>query len=119
MPIDEKLVVFESFMGRKYADSPRAIYEKLKESEEYADYSFIWCFRDSVRESFTYLDEEPRTRIVRWGSEEYYETYAHAGYWITNTRVPAAIKRREGQMLCLRKEICRRTEGGGDENQFV
>ena len=97
LPIDDKLVVFESFMGRKFADSPRAIYERLKESEEYKDFRFVWCFRDSVRESFSYLEGEPRTSIVRWGSEEYYKTYAYAGYWVTNTRVPAAIKRREGQ----------------------
>ena len=97
IPVDGNLVVFESFMGRKYADSPRAIYEKLKESDECRELRFIWCFRDSVRDSFSYLEEEPRTSIVRWGSEEYYETYAHAGYWITNTRIPAAIKRRDGQ----------------------
>ena len=97
MPVDGNLVVFESFMGRKYADSPRAIYEKLKEYDEYEELRFIWCFRDSVRESFSYLADEPRTSIVRWGSEEYYKTYAHAGFWITNTRVPAAIKRRAGQ----------------------
>lgn len=97
LPVDDKLVVFESFMGRKYADSPRAIYENLKNSDEYGEYHFVWCFRDSVRESFSFLDEEPRTRIIRWGSEEYYKTYAYAGYWVTNTRVPAAIKRRDGQ----------------------
>ena len=28
-PIDDKLIVFESFMGRKYACSPKAIYEYM------------------------------------------------------------------------------------------
>ena len=29
LPIDDKLVIFESFMGRRYSDSPRAIYEYM------------------------------------------------------------------------------------------
>ena len=41
LPVDGNLVVFESFMGRKYADSPRAIYEKLKDSSKYGDYHFV------------------------------------------------------------------------------
>ena len=35
--IDKKLIVFESFMGRKYADSPKAIYEYMVNHPEYKD----------------------------------------------------------------------------------
>ena len=97
LPIDDKLIVFESFMGRKYADSPKAIYEYVLEDEKFSEYRFIWCFRDSVRDDFEWISSNPRTSIVRWGSEEYYKTYAYAGFWITNTRIPASIGIREGQ----------------------
>ena len=98
LPVDDKLIVFEAFMGRKYTDSPRAIYEKLLADEKYADYHFIWCFRDSVMDGFLHIADEPRTELVRWGSEEYYETYAKAAYWITNTRIPGAIDIRPEQV---------------------
>ena len=97
LPVDEKLVVFEAFMGRKYTDSPRAIYEKMLADDRYADYHFIWCFRDSVMAEHLQLADEPRTDLVRWGSEDYYATYAKAGYWITNTRIPGAIDIRPEQ----------------------
>ncbi|MDO4517767.1 MAG: CDP-glycerol glycerophosphotransferase family protein [Bacillota bacterium] len=98
LPIDDKLVIFESFMGRRYTDSPRAIYEYMLKSDRYKDYHFVWCFRDSVMANFEYLASNERTRLIRWGSEEYYRTYAYGKYWITNTRIPAAIGRREEQV---------------------
>ncbi len=98
MPIDEKLIVFECFKGRKYTDSPRAIYEYLLGCDEYSSYSFVWCFRDSVMDEFRYVGDNPRTKLVRWGSEDYYRTYATAGYWFTNTRLPAAVGKRKGQI---------------------
>lgn len=96
-PVDRKLLVFEAFMGRKYTDSPKAIYEYLLSDEAYSEYHFVWCFRDSVMSEMKCLGDNPRTELVRWGSEEYYETYATAGYWITNTRIPKAIGIRDGQ----------------------
>jgi len=32
-PVDEKRVLFESFMGRKYVDSPKAIYEYMTKNK--------------------------------------------------------------------------------------
>lgn len=97
LPVDSKVVAFEAFMGKKYTDSPKAIYEYMLSHGEYDDYSFVWSFRDSVRESFEFLTDNPRTKIIRWGSEEYYKMMAQAGYWITNTRIPNAIDIRAEQ----------------------
>lgn len=98
LPINENLIVFECFMGRKYADSPKAIYEYLLKTKGYENYQFVWCFRDStMNESEQVIDNE-RTSIVRWGSEEYYKTYATAKYWFTNARIPEEIQKRDGQV---------------------
>ena len=97
-PIEEKTVIFESFMGRKYADSPKAIYEYMVNSEEYKDYKFIWFFRERCVEEYLYLEKNGRTSLMLWGSPEYYKNYATAKYWITNSRMPLAIVPREEQV---------------------
>ena len=90
-PVDNKLVVFESFMGRKYADSPKAIYEYMLHDPEYSDYRFVWFLKDRCMDEYLFLEENDRTSLVLWGSPEYYETYATAKYWFTNSRIPDSI----------------------------
>lgn len=97
MPVDNKLVIFESFMGRKYADSPKAIYEYMLNSPDFNDYRFMWFFKDRCIDDYTFLEKNDRTELVLWGSPEYYKAYATAGYWFTNSRVPGSIGVREGQ----------------------
>ena len=46
-PVDEKLVVFESFWGKSYSCSPKAIYEGMLRDKRYDDYHFIWSFQDT------------------------------------------------------------------------
>ena len=96
--IRQHVVLFEAFNGFKYTDSPRAVYEYMQANDEFSGYRFIWAFRDRVMEDFRYLDMNPCTELVRWGSEEYYAAYAKAKYWFTNTRIPEAIRRRDGQV---------------------
>lgn len=97
LPMDDKLIVFECYMGRKYTDSPKAIYEYLMSHSDYKDFRFVWAFRDSVMADYKQVGYNERTEIVRWGSEEYYKTYAVAKYWFTNTRLPQAINNDKGQ----------------------
>ncbi|MCF0141725.1 MAG: CDP-glycerol glycerophosphotransferase family protein, partial [Mogibacterium sp.] len=97
-PIEEKTILFESFVGRKYADSPKAIYEYMVNSEEYKDYKFIWFFRERCLDEYIFLEKNERTSLMLWGSPEYYKCYATAKYWITNSRMPLAIVPREEQV---------------------
>ncbi|MDO4975008.1 MAG: CDP-glycerol glycerophosphotransferase family protein [Alphaproteobacteria bacterium] len=95
--IDETLVVFESFMGRKYTDSPKAIYEYMLSNKKFINFRFVWCFRDSVKSQYKFVGDRERTTLVRWGTDEYYKAYATAKYWVTNTRLPKVIYKKEGQ----------------------
>ena len=45
-PVDEKLVVFESYWGKSYSCSPRAIYEGMLRDSRFENYRFIWSFED-------------------------------------------------------------------------
>lgn len=46
-PIDDKLIVFEAFMGRKYVCSPKAIYEFMLKDDRFSEYTFVWAFKKS------------------------------------------------------------------------
>ena len=60
--IDDKLVYFQTFSGRGYSDSPKAMYEYMLKAPEYSDYRFVWSFRDAGKYSF--LLNNDRTEVV-------------------------------------------------------
>ena len=98
LPVDDKLVIFESFMGRRYSDSPRAIYEYMLNSTDYEDYHFLWSIRGSVIDDYKFLENNNRTTVIQYGSEQYYKAFAMAGYWISNSRIVNALVPRDGQI---------------------
>lgn len=93
--VDPKLVVFESFMGRKYVDSPKAIYEYMLNSKDYKDYKFVWFFKEP--ENYKFFEENHNTKVVKFGGEDYYKYYSMAGYWVTNSRINYLLKKKPGQ----------------------
>ncbi len=94
--VDDKLCVFEAFNGRKYCDSPKAIYLEMLNDKKYKDYKFVWAFKDP--EEFKYLEKNDRTKIVKYHSSEYKKTYASAKYWFTPSRLPDYIKPKKNQV---------------------
>lgn len=90
---DPKLVLFESFQGRSYSCSPRAIYEYMINSPEFKDYRYVWVFRNTnAHGSFP-----SNTKLVRFDSDESFKCYAKAGTWIVNSRLRDFIKPENGQ----------------------
>lgn len=90
---DQKLVVFESFQGRSYSCSPKAIYKYMISSEEFSDYKYIWVFRDlNVHGEFP-----ENTTLVKFDSQEAFKAFAAAGTWIVNSRLRDFYVPREDQ----------------------
>lgn len=90
LPIEEKTVVFESFIGRKYNDSPRALYEYMLKT--YPDYDYVWIVNNP--EEF----EIPGARLVQRLTPSYFFTVAKAKYIVNNSRMPIFFKKREDQV---------------------
>ena len=44
--VDDKLIIFASFNGRSYCDSPKALYEYLIKDKKYENYKFVWSLKD-------------------------------------------------------------------------
>ena len=43
---DNKLILFNSFGGKRFDDSPKAIYDYMLTSRKYKDYKLIWALDD-------------------------------------------------------------------------
>lgn len=93
--IQPHTVIFESFMGKKYACSPKAFYETMMEEEKYASWEKVWAFREP--EKYRFLEENPQTKVVKYRSREYYQAYGSGKYWITNSRLPRELSPKKGQ----------------------
>ncbi|WRP06369.1 CDP-glycerol glycerophosphotransferase family protein [Rossellomorea aquimaris] len=88
LSIDEKLIVFESGIGKQYADSPRYIYEELLNRNP--EYKKVWVYNQQMR-----FNDENTIRIKRL-SPQYYYYLAKARYWVNNQNFPTYIEKRKG-----------------------
>jgi CDP-glycerol glycerophosphotransferase len=85
-------VVYSSFVGRQYSDSPRAIHEELVRRG--APLEHLWVVRDgrcAVPDTAT---------VLREGSREYHEAMGRSRYIVSNDHFPGWFERRDDQ-VCL------------------
>lgn len=82
--IDEKKVYFQTFSGRGYSDSPKAMYEYMMKSPEYRDFHFVWSFKEP--EKYSFLKNE-RTELVKFRTKADNKALRTAKYWIANYRM--------------------------------
>jgi CDP-glycerol glycerophosphotransferase len=85
-------VVYSSFVGRQYSDSPRAIHEELVRRG--APLEHLWVVRDGR------CAVPDTAAVLREGSREYHEAMARARYIVSNDHFPEWFERRDDQ-LCL------------------
>lgn len=97
--IDNNLVIFESFGGRSFSDSPKALYLEMLRDDTYKNYNFVWAFNDvdSHREMFEGFE---RTTLVKVNSKEYLKAYSKAKYIIVNSIVNEIIIKKK-QQICV------------------
>jgi len=93
--IDEKIIVFESFMGRTYSDSQKALYKEMQKDEYFKDYTFVWAFKNPLEYESLMKDN---TIVIKYGSRKFYEYMSKAKYWITNSRLPEYLIKKKDQV---------------------
>ena len=91
MKLREDTIVFESFLGRSYSDSPRALFEYL--SRHYPGrYKHIWILNEKRKLPF------PAKCIPRY-SFRYFYYVARAKYFIFNNRQSRDFVKRDGMVF--------------------
>ena len=81
-------VLFQSWGGKQYSDSPRALYEEMQRQGR--DEPVLWVRRD------TSVELPPGTPSVLFGSREYFEALATARRVIANDAMPTFYEKRDG-----------------------
>ena len=93
VPVDDHLIIFVSFMGMGFNDSPKTIYEYLKSHPEYKDYKCVWAFE--------HPDKHPDLNTVKIDSFAYFRTALKAKYWVTNTNIERGLKFKKKSQIYL------------------
>lgn len=85
LPVDKKLVMFESFHGKQFSDNPRALYEYMQKNN--SNYQLIWSVDRRHEKYFSDKDVDYVRRFsIRW-----LLLMSRAKYWVTNARLPLWI----------------------------
>lgn len=93
--IDNKLVLFNSFGGNKFDDSPKAIYDYMKSSKKYKQYTLIWALNDPT------IVTEKNVNTVKNNTLKFFITALKAKYWITNSSMERGLKFKKKQTIYI------------------
>lgn len=95
IPVKKGLVVFDSFMGKSYSGSVRAVYEWMRDNKPDKPYVPVWVFtREALRKG---LPGMPDCRIVTYGTISYYILMSRARVWVFDTRHEGYLVRKKSQ----------------------
>ncbi|TAH64164.1 MAG: CDP-glycerol:glycerophosphate glycerophosphotransferase, partial [Anaerolineaceae bacterium] len=91
-PVVNNWILFESFFGKNFSDSPKYIYEYISANLP-GKYKCIWII-DKRRTNIPF-----RHKKIRRFSLRYYYYMARCGYMVFNSRQPAWMVKREGNVF--------------------
>lgn len=84
-------VFYNSFTGRQFSDSPRAVHEELVRRG--LDLNHLWTVRDGQ------VALPQTAEAVRLWGRDWHEALATSRYIVTNQHLPEWFQRREGQVV--------------------
>ncbi|MGN6713936.1 CDP-glycerol glycerophosphotransferase family protein [Anaerocolumna jejuensis] len=90
LPVNKRIIVFESNMGRNYTGNPKAVYEEMVKQgldKKYRCYYMLDNVKTPIPGSAVKIR---RTRV------RYFFLMGIAGVWVSDSRMPNYIKKREG-----------------------
>ena len=94
--VDKKLILFNSFSGRLFNDSPRVLYEAIKSNPKYKNYKCVWAFTKPNK-----FKDKCECKIVKMDSFKYFVTALKAKYWVTNVNIERGLKIKRKRNICL------------------
>lgn len=82
---DDSLILFNSFGGKKYDDSPKEIFELMRKDSRFKDYKFVWAFHEPEKFDVT------GAKIIKTDNLNYFITALKSRCWITNSSVERGL----------------------------
>lgn len=85
-PLKKKTMIFVSFSGRNYDDSPRALYEYIIKQDVFSEWEFIWAFVNPEKYNL------PNAKVIKFGTFSYFRTLLSCQVWIGNGGIDRGIE---------------------------
>ena len=85
IPVQQKTMLFCSYGGRKFDDSPRAIYEEICKSSQFNDWRLIWVFVEP--EKFQII----RGEKVKIDTIHFFKALLYSRVWVSNSGMDRGI----------------------------
>lgn len=90
MPIDNKKIIVDNFLGRGYGDDPKFIVDELLKRN--CDYKIIWVVNNTHKANVNGI------KFVKYGSAKSLRHFCTAKLWISNVRNTYKPRRKKGQL---------------------
>ena len=81
-----KTILFISYSGKSFNDSPKDIYDAMVNDPFFADYTFIWAFKDVDK-----YELGAHTIKVKVDTLSYLLIALSAQYWVTNVNIERGL----------------------------
>ena len=86
VPVRKKTILFASFGGRNFDDSPKALYDEIISRPEFDDWELIWAFVEPEN------IEIPRGRKIRIDTPAFFKALLYSRVWISNSGMDRNIE---------------------------
>lgn len=84
--INSHQIIFSSFSGRQFSDSPKAIYDWLINDLRFSKYNLIWAFENP--NNFPEIDKDHKVAI---DTPEFFKLLFASKYWVANTGIERLV----------------------------
>ena len=110
--VNQQSIIFSSFGGRKFDDSPRALYDRICTMDEFREWNLVWAFVNPDEYDL------PRGEKVQIDTFRFFKTLLSSHVWIGNSEIDRGIRLFSKKYIRIEtwhgtpmKKIC------GEENQ--
>lgn len=86
VPIQKNTILFSSFGGRKFDDSPKAIYDEVCNRKEFGSWKLVWAFVNP--NDF----DIPRGEKVKIDTLAFFKILLSSQVWVGNSRIDRGIE---------------------------
>lgn len=100
MPIQDNVILYESFSGEGIIDNPRGLFEAFKKRMDFNDYIHVWVLKNSYNYDFDFLkySNYSNVKFIYYGTNEYLKYISIAKYLINNCTFPPYWTKKDEQV---------------------
>ncbi|AOT57115.1 CDP-glycerol glycerophosphotransferase family protein [Weissella soli] len=81
-PVNQKQILFVSYSGRQYSDSPKELYLQLSQDPRFTDYKLIWALNEPDK-----VPSIPAENKISANKISYFYHLVRSKYWVANSSI--------------------------------